>query len=308
MPADAQTLPLPVRLWIYQSERFPVFRHGLLIGAFASSAVCLSALLAGKHDLPRLATFGVAFAELFCLFLLLRIADEFKDADCDARHRPERPVPRGLVSLGLLGRLGATCAAVQAAIILLYDASLLILLALTWVYLLLMSREFFVPQWLRQRPLAYMASHMLIMPCMDLLATACEWWPTGSTPSGLLWFLALSFFNGMVIEVGRKIWAPEMERPGVDSYSSAWGMARALTLWLGAVGSAYVLILVVAAYIDFILPAGILLGLLALAMLRTALQAALLPTPRLARRIENLAGLWVFASYLLLGIVPMVLQ
>ena len=52
--------------------------------------------------------------------------------------------------------------------------------------------------------------------------------------AGLGWFLAASFFNGIVIEVGRKVRAPQDEEPGVLTYSVAWGRPRALAVWLGA--------------------------------------------------------------------------
>jgi hypothetical protein len=43
-------------------------------------------------------------------------------------------------------------------------------------------------------------------------------------------FLALSFVNGCVLEIGRKLWAPENEIAGVDTYS-ALGAARAAAIW-----------------------------------------------------------------------------
>jgi 4-hydroxybenzoate polyprenyltransferase len=36
-------------------------------------------------------------------------------------------------------------------------------------------------------------------------------------PAGLFWFLAASFCNGVVIEIGRKIRAPAQEEEGVDA-------------------------------------------------------------------------------------------
>jgi hypothetical protein len=38
-----------------------------------------------------------------------------------------------------------------------------------------MTKEFFVPEWLKKRPIVYMVSHMAIMPLIDLYATACDW-------------------------------------------------------------------------------------------------------------------------------------
>ncbi len=300
--------PLAVRLWIYQAERFPLLKHGVVIGAFVSSAVCVSTLLAGTRQPPSATIFCVAFAVVLGMFLLLRIADEFKDAACDAQYRPERPVPRGLVSLQVLAGAALVVVLLQATIVMLYLPALLVLLALVWGYQLLMSCEFFVPEWLRERPLIYMGSHMLVMPLIDLFATACVWWSTTTAPVGLGWFLALSFCNGIVLEIGRKTWAPEMERTGVESYSSAWGIPRALAAWLTATACALALLVMVATCIDFVWPAAAAMSLIALRMLQTAAQTARRPTQALAVRLERLSGIWVLASYLLLGAIPMVLR
>src|SRR5207244_2784241 len=105
-------------------------------------------------------------------FLQLRIADEFKDFEEDARYRPYRPVPRGLVTLRELGRLGAAAALIQLFLALVLDPSLVLLLAVAWIYLALMSKEFFVGEWLKQHPIPYLISHMVIIPLVDFYATA----------------------------------------------------------------------------------------------------------------------------------------
>ena len=60
-----------------------------------------------------------------------------------------------------------------------------------------------------------MTSHMLILPLVDLYATACDWWVAGlrRPPPGLYWFLVVSYLNGIVIEIGRKTRAPADEEP-----------------------------------------------------------------------------------------------
>ena len=45
------------------------------------------------------------------------------------------------------------------------------LLAVTWAYLAVMYKEFFVRDWLKRWPIVYMVSHMAIMPLIDLFAT-----------------------------------------------------------------------------------------------------------------------------------------
>ena len=91
------------RWWIYQQERFPLAAHGPLILAFSASAVAYSALLRGPGARPAVISFAVAFLVSLGSFFLLRVADEFKDAEEDARFRPYRPVPRGLIRLRELG-------------------------------------------------------------------------------------------------------------------------------------------------------------------------------------------------------------
>src|SRR6266536_6529596 len=143
------------RWWVYQRERFPLLGHGPLIAAFSFSAICFSALLRGQRELPPARTFLVAFGTAFLFFLQLRIADEFKDFDEDRRYRPYRPVPRGLVRLPELPGVFVLAALIQLGLALWLEPSLLLLLAPTWTYLALMSKEFFVAERLKKRPILY---------------------------------------------------------------------------------------------------------------------------------------------------------
>ena len=79
-----------------------------------------------------------------------------------------------------------------------------------------------------------MTSHMLILPLVDLYATACDWWVAGlrQPPPGLYWFLVVSYLNGLVIEIGRKTRAPADEEHGVETYSALWGTNGAVRAWL----------------------------------------------------------------------------
>ncbi|MGB0176401.1 MAG: hypothetical protein ACPF9D_04490, partial [Owenweeksia sp.] len=78
-----------------------------------------------------------------------------------------------------------------------------------------------------------MFSHMLIIPLIDLYSSGMDWELNGfGFHNGLWLFLAASFFNGTVLEVGRKIRVPEHEEPGVKSYSQALGSRAAAVFWL----------------------------------------------------------------------------
>jgi 4-hydroxybenzoate polyprenyltransferase len=305
-----QTIPpnLFRRFWIYQAERFPVFGHGILIAAFSFSAVSFSALLRDAAGWPGAGSILVAFASAFLFFLQLRIADEFKDFEEDARYRAYRPVPRGLVSLRELGLLGALTALVQLGLALWLEPALVWLLLLVWGYMALMSREFFVRAWLKAHPVTYLWSHMLIVPLIDLYATACDWRVAGDAAphGGLVWFLIVSFFNGVVIEIGRKVRAPRDEEPGVETYSALWGRRNSMMVWLGAMLLTAVSAWLAARQIDFALPVVVLLVSLLFAATVIAVRFLQKPVPGRARFIEPMSGLWTLLMYLSVGAIPMV--
>lgn len=291
------------RWWIYQKERFPLLAHGPLIAAFSACAVSFSSLLRGAPP-PGPQMFLTAFGVCLPMFLQLRIADEFKDADEDARWRPYRPVPRGLVKLSELRVLFIIAALVQSLLVLALDARLFVALGIAWLYLGLMGVEFFCRDWLKKRPVVYLLTHMGIMPLVDFFGTACEWLPrTGSAPAGLAWFLTASFFNGIVIETGRKLRQPGDEEDGVETYSRLWGKPVAAGVWVAALGGTMLCAVMAASAIHFTLPVAIALAavfILALAILPAYLRGSLH-----GKKIETISALWTLTLYLMLGLVPL---
>ena len=288
-----------MRWWTYQKERFPIFQHGLLVLAFSSSAVAYSALLCEVS--PNWQAFMVAFVTVLLFFLQLRIADEFKDAEEDAQYRPYRAVPRGLVSLKDLGFVFAGAAVIQLLLTLWLDPSLLILLLVTWGYLALMSVEFFARDWLKARHITYLWTHMLIMPLVDLFATACLWLPLEIKPQGLIFFLVASFFNGIVIEIGRKLRQPAAEQEGVPTYSKLWGLKKASWVWIGCMLMTGSFAVLAASLISF----GITVALLLAPLLAWALWTVIHHAQTSAKRFELIAGLWTLVLYLSLGLIPL---
>lgn len=289
------------RWWIYQRERFPLAAHGPLILAFSASAVAYSALLTGALAVPWrawVAAFGVCLG----FFLQLRVADEFKDAEDDRRWRPYRPVPRGLVALGELRVIFLAAAVLQAALAWWLHPGLLWVLLAGWTYLALMSVEFFAPAWLKARPITYLWTHMLIMPIVDLFATACHWVPLGEKPGGgLAWFLAASFANGLVIELGRKIRRPADEEEGVPTYSKLWQPRGALRVWWLCLAGVAVCGLAAAWWIDA-LP-------IALPALALGLAGAAVATRRFLRgapggTLETAAAGVTMSLYFGVGLIP----
>ena len=292
-----------MKWWTYQKERFPLHQHGPLVLAFSSCAVCYSAMLTGES--PAVWSFVVAFVSSLLFFLQLRIADEFKDAEEDALYRPYRAVPRGLISLRDLGVVFVLSAVTQLVLALTYVPSLAIVLILAWTYLALMSVEFFARDWLKSRPITYLWTHMLIMPRVDFYATACHWIPSGQKPwAGLLCFLAASFFNGLVIEIGRKLRQPSGEEDGVPTYSKLWGLHNASWVWFGSLCLTTGFAIAASSIIHFTLPVVITLTPLLIFALNLVIQSH----KTSQKRFENLSGIWTLCLYLILGVIPFLAQ
>jgi 4-hydroxybenzoate polyprenyltransferase len=208
-----------------------------------------------------------------------------------------------------LGWIGIGAAAIQLAGSLWLRPLQALLLVVAWTWLALMSKEFFVHEWLKAHPVFYMLSHMVIMPVFDIYATACDWLMAGAAPPrGLGWFLAVSYMNGIVIEIGRKIRAPQDEEEGVETYSVLWGRRRALLVWLGAMLLTAICAWRGAFLIGFATPVALFLFFLlsCAVLLAMAFDSALLPGS--GKRIELFSGAWTLLMYLSLGAVPLLLR
>ena len=209
------------RFWIYQKERFPIFAHGPLILMFTFSAISYSRICRGQTGFINTSDFIVGCITTFCLFLMVRILDEFKDADIDAKYRKELPVPRGLVQLSELRILGFLVVAIQITAILLFHPSMFVFYAIVMVWLALMTVEFFAHDWLNNHMFFYVASHMVIIPLVDIYASGLDWYlDKDKMHLGLLFFFGVSYFNGIVLEIGRKLKRPSEEKEGVVTYLS----------------------------------------------------------------------------------------
>ncbi|MBU2981682.1 UbiA family prenyltransferase [Lentibacter algarum] len=294
-------------LWTYQKERFPLAQTMPLLAVFSAASLTVSAELSGR-DLPSYGAYIAGFIVALMLFFQMRVCDEYKDLEDDTRYRPERPIPRGLVSLRQIITLGLASLPIAAFATWTWHPPALWLLALVWAWLAAMTAEFGAPEWLKARPVLYLLSHMLIMPLIDLLLTGFEWLPAGSAANGLWLFLALSFVNGCVLEIGRKLWAPEAEITGVDTYSRLWGPRKAALVWSACVLLSFALLLAVCQATGA-LWVGLMFGGFGAALcLSAAAKYVKNPTPEAQKQLDTLAGLWVFDCYAIAGFAPLVLR
>ncbi|MEC8580164.1 MAG: UbiA family prenyltransferase [Pseudomonadota bacterium] len=294
-------------LWIYQKERFPLFKTAPLLAVFSAASLSVSAELSGR-PLPDWGGYLAGFVIAMLLFFQMRVCDEYKDLEDDRRYRPDRPIPRGLVSLRLIISLGLLSLPITALAAWLWHPPVLWLLALVWLWLGAMTAEFGVAEWLKARPVLYLLSHMAIMPLIDLLLTGLEWLPFGGPASGLSLFLALSFVNGCVLEIGRKLWSPENEIAGVETYSGLWGTRKAACTWGGCVLLSYALLLGVGAATGVLWISAVLGGIGVAICLLSAARYARSPTEKAEKRMDTIAGLWVFACYAIAGFLPVLLR
>ncbi len=296
------------RLYQYQKERFPLLGHGPLIAAFSFSAIGYSRQLRGADGFIPGGLFLLCFLTNLSVFFLLRVADEHKDAEDDLKYRPHLPVPRGLVTLKELRVFGLSLLAITVALNAVYVPQMLPLLALTLGYLLLMRYEFFIPDWLRRHMGWYMVSHMFIIPLADIYASGYDWKLQGALPAvGLLLFFGVSYTNGLVLEIGRKLRAPESEKPGVETYTQLWGLKFATFLWLGVLIANYGLALaaLLHAHISGMVP--VLTAFFVLALVPWVLFFRK-PTPRHAKLVESFSFVWALAMYLIIGGIPLLLN
>lgn len=300
------TLPFIKRFLIYQKERFPFIAHGIMISAFTFSAVSYSRICRGQKGFIHWSDFFIGVFATVTLFFLVRIFDEFKDKEDDAKYRTYLPVPRGLISLKELKVIGLTVGLIQIAVIAVLQLKMLYLYIIVLAYLALMGVEFFVPEWLKKRQLIYITSHMVIIPLIDIYASGLDWLLDGDQPHwGLAWFFAVSYTNGLVLEFGRKLRTPEGEEEGVISYTGLYGTKGGTLAWIGlmfvtmglAIGASY--------YAGYNWLAPVVLGAFFILCSLPGWLFLQRPTAKLSKFMEYTSALWTILMYLALGGIPM---
>ncbi len=295
----------PLRFATYLAERFPPVEHGVLIAAFAAgnAFVAQAAVAEGGPILvgPRLL---LAAGVLVLVFFHFRVFDECKDAATDAALQPDRPIQRGVVTLGEVKLAGAIAIAAQFGLVTLLGAEAMGAHVLVVGFSIVMLNEFFVGDWLRPHLFLYAVPHTLSASVIGLfVATAVTGLSVSVLPTAMLLY-ALSHWAGFtVFEVARKTHGPEEEKPGVDTYSSLWGPG-------GAAAANFALIAItgaVAAAAGFPLGLGMAFSIafgVAVAGLGVAsLAYAKAPSARAAKTYYTLSSLFLLAHSVIPAVV-----
>lgn len=231
--------PLPARLGRYMWERFPPLAYGPLLVAFTAGGSAAAAAAVG-HSVWLDGRTLLALALVTLVFLRLRLTDDLADLGADLAGRPERPLPRGLVSAGELTVLAALAAG--GAMVLAAWLGVPVLVAVLAAMGVSLATAWSDRIWGRRPgPVVDALRHSPIVP----LIMVGVWFARPGAPLGgaLAGIVLLAWGAGLALEVGRKTRGPEEEQLAVVTYSGAHGPVAAaalavVALGVGAVGGA----------------------------------------------------------------------
>lgn len=293
------------RWWIYQKQRFPIFRHALMAAIFSASAIGYSLSVRSATD-QATASIGIMLLATLSVFLFdlqLQIIDEFQDLQTDILQRPHLPVPSGIVKLSELQILGLAAGCIQFGLALPIGFSLLLFLAGLWLYLGLLSRNFFRKS---LSPFLKALSRVIFTGLLAIYATAHDWLRIGfSFNLNLGWFLLISLLAGLAIELSRTMKTIPLNPIQPDSVQrkNRWlSWIWLITVWLLTLATFQA-----GAAIQFVIPVIVISLLLLLISVAAAWRFWQRPTARSTHSISLISDLWAIGIYFNIGILPLLL-
>ncbi len=279
--------PLPRRLGTYLLERFPPVDYAAAASCFFLAAYLAAIALVGRRADATATVVGIVTVVL--VFFHLRLMDEVKDAAHDARHYPDRPVPRGLVTLSEIRALAGVAVAAELLVNAALSPKALAAYVAVLAFTLLMYREFFLGQWLHERFLIYTLAHIPSLPLLAVYAYVLAVMGAGPVevaPAFVL-FLVESYAAGLSLEIARKIHAPADEPADVYTYSKDLGVARVGALLVALVATETACALGLGLALDFGVSFALLLVASAAPAGIAAVRFAAAPSRRSARLLEK---------------------
>ncbi len=214
-----------MKRWItFLNERAPL-PAVLTIGA----GVSLSAVYLAGHFDPNAVLLGMLAQALF--LVLLRVMDERKDFEKDKVAHPERPLPRGLVTVAEVDRAIAILAVAMFAMAAIVGWRVNVVaggfLAVGAVYLWLMFKEFYVGERLAQFPMVYALSHQIIeYPIYGFVVVLVR--PDMAFTLLMIGWIAMNIGSSMTFEIARKL--DPAAAPILKTYLSVYGPAKTAVL------------------------------------------------------------------------------
>ena len=328
---------------IYLNERFPLGKNSFFVLIFTLSGYIYTGLLYNSKIIKSILSKEVnrvpllwgkeidkvpiiwyklfpLFIIIFMFFFQLRITDEFKDYEEDLKYRPYRPVQRGIISLKALGKIGISTIIIQIILAHVINPKLIYFMLLVWIYMFLMTKEFFIKNWLTERILIYALSHVVIMIFITLVILKGTGYILEShfletlylsleryeknIFIGLIPLFALNYLNGIVLEIGRKTRRADEEEHGVQTYSKLWGRKKAVVVLSLLFVIEYFLVILGLAYTykEYFFFGG--LTLLVILVVSIYFMVKFLKKDLSGKIVETVSGLWIIFSSVSLGLLP----
>ena len=327
---------------IYLNERFPLGKNSFFVLIFTLSGYIYAGLLYNSKiiksilskEVNRVPLFWgkeidkvpIIWYKLFPLFIIifmfffqLRITDEFKDYEEDLKYRPYRPVQRGIISLKALGKIGIATIIIQIILAHVINSKLIYFMLLVWIYMFLMTKEFFIKNWLTERILIYALSHVVIMIFITLVILKGTGYILEShfleslylsleryeknIFIGLIPLFALNYLNGIVLEIGRKTRKANEEEYGVQTYSKLWGRKKAVFILCILYAIEYILVLLGLSnmYKEFFMTGTLILTITLVISIYFMIK--FLKKDLTGKIPENISGIWILISSMNMGLI-----
>ena len=329
-------------LKIYLNERFPLGKNSFFVLIFTLSGYIYIGLLYNSKIIKPILSKGInrvpllwdkeidnvpiiwykllpLFIIIFMFFFQLRITDEFKDYEEDLKYRPYRPVQRGIISLKALGKIGIATIIIQIILAHVINPKLIYFMLLVWVYMFLMTKEFFIKNWLTERILIYALSHVVIMIFITLVILKGTGYILEShfletlylsleryeknIFIGLIPLFALNYLNGIVLEIGRKTRKANEEEYGVQTYSKLWGRKKAVFILCILYAIEYILVLLGLSnmYKEFFMTGTLILTITLVISIYFMIK--FLKKDLTGKIPENISGIWILISSMNMGLI-----
>ena len=314
---------------IYLNERFPLGKNSFFVLIFTLSGYIYTSLLYNSKIMYPFYVKGIRvpmsfyrivplFIIIFMFFLQLRITDEFKDYEEDLKYRAYRPVQRGIISLKTLGKIGIATVIIQIVFAHAINPKIIYYMALVWIYMFLMAKEFFIKKWLTKRILIYALSHVVIMVFITLVIVEATQYIVPKNifdvfilqrykhniDIALIPLFALNYLNGIVLEIGRKTRRADEEEHGVQTYSKLWGKKKAVVILSLLFVIEYFLVILGLAhtYEKYFFFGG--LTLLVILVVSIYFMIKFLKKDLSGKIVESVSGLWIIFSSMGMGLLP----
>ena len=186
-------------------------------------------------------------------------------------------------------------------------------------YMFLMTKEFFIKNWLTERILIYALSHVVIMIFITLVILKGTGYILEShfletlylsleryeknIFIGLIPLFALNYLNGIVLEIGRKTRRANEEEYGVQTYSKLWGRKKAVFILCILYAIEYILVLLGLSnmYKEFFMTGTLILTITLVISIYFMIK--FLKKDLTGKIPENISGIWILISSMNMGLI-----